>query len=85
MSTEELAGGPFRKLFHKVKILSVASRAAKDGRLHSGMTEEEMTEVIVMDLIKEDPGTYLAAGFDWQTLLDLIVKLLPLIISLFGL
>jgi hypothetical protein len=83
--SDELTGGPFRKLLHKVKILSVASRAVKDGTLHAGMTEEEMTEVIAMGLIKEDPGTYLAAGFDWQVLLDLIVKLLPLIMAIFGL
>jgi len=49
------------------------------------MDKDEVKEAIAAALLDDDPATYGAPGFDWQALLDLIIKMLPLIFALFGL
>ena len=48
------------------------------------MSKEDIQDAILIGLTEDDP-TMLEAGFDWQSLIDLIIKLLPLIMALFGL
>lgn len=81
----EVVTGPFQKIRQTSQILGAARKAKKAGLLVKGMTPEEVQDVIQAQLITDDPKTYGDPGFDWQTLLDLIVKLLPIIMALFGL
>lgn len=48
----------------------VLARMEKHTRVHLGLT---------------GPVNWNAASIDWQTIIDLLIKLLPLIIALFGL
>ena len=75
--------GPFQ-IRQRIKILQVARKLAKSGEIKPGMSKDEIQDTILMGLTDDDPAM-LEAGFDWQSLIDLIVKMLPLIMALFGL
>jgi hypothetical protein len=70
-------------LFGRIKILREVRALKEQGIIKPGMSKEEITDIIVAAMA-EDPDTQVV-GFDWQGLIDLIVKMLPLIMALFGL
>jgi hypothetical protein len=75
--------GPFQ-LRQRIQILRTARKLVKSGEITAGMSKEDIQDAILMGLTEDDP-TMLEAGFDWQSLIDLIIKLLPFIMALFGL
>ena len=79
----ETATGPFR-IGQRIKILRTARKLAQSGEIKSGMSDEDIQDAILAAMTEDDP-TMLEAGFDWSALIALIVKMLPLILALFGL
>jgi hypothetical protein len=75
--------GPFQ-LRQRIQVLRTARKLVKSGDITPGMSKEDIQDAIMAAMADEDPAM-LEAGFDWQSLIDLIIKLLPLIMALFGL
>jgi hypothetical protein len=76
--------GPFQ-IRQRIQILRVTRKLVAAGELKKGMSNDEIKEVIAAALLDDDPEVYGAPEFDWKALLDLIIKMLPLILALFGL
>ena len=81
----ESTTGPFQKIRQTAQIFGAARRAKKAGLLVKGMTPDDVQDVIVAQLVGDDPKTYGDPKFDWASLIALIVELLPIIMALFGL
>lgn len=79
----DTVAGPFQ-LRQRIQILRTARQLVKSGDIKKGMSKEDIQDAIVAALTVDDPAM-LEAGFDWSSFLALIVKLLPLIMALFGL
>jgi hypothetical protein len=79
----ETAAGPFQ-LRQRIQILRTARKLVKSGDIKAGMSEDDIKDAIIVAMTEDDP-TMLAAGFDWQSFLDLLIKMLPLILAIFGL
>jgi hypothetical protein len=77
--------GPFTKLRQRIKVLAVAASLVKSGDLVKGMTHEEMAQAIAAGMLESDPSVYGDPSFDWNSLIALIIQLLPIIMALFGL
>lgn len=75
--------GPFQ-IGQRIKILSTARKLVKSGEIKAGMSQEDIQDAILAAMTEDDLAM-LEPGFDWQALIALIVKMLPLILALFGL
>ena len=76
--------GPFR-LRQRIAIIRAAATLGRAGELKKGMDKKEAAALIAAQMIEDDPSTFADPSFDWQSLIDLIIQLLPLIMILFGL
>jgi hypothetical protein len=79
----DTATGPFQ-IRQRIQILRTARKLVKSGDITPGMSKEDIQDAIVASMTEDDPAM-LEAGFDWQALIDLIIRMLPLIFALFGL
>ena len=79
----ETAAGPFQ-IGQRIKILRTARKLAKAGEIKAGMSQEDIQDAILAAMTEDDPAMS-EPGFDWQALIALIIKMLPLIFALFGL
>jgi hypothetical protein len=79
----ETAQGPFQRR-QRIQILRTARKLVKSGDITPGMSKDDIQDAIIAAMSEDDPAM-LEAGFDWQALIDLIIKLLPIIMALFGL
>ena len=56
-----------------------------DGILERGCNRDEAADLIMAHIMADNPQLADKVGLDWETLLELFMKLLPLILALFGL
>ena len=70
-----------------VRILDVFAAVANLKKLDllDDCELSEVAELVVVCLADDNPKVAAAADFDWESLIELILKLLPLILALFGL
>lgn len=76
-------GSPRWRVHHRRAVLRTVKRMKDEGVALREIPRDELAVLIAAEMIEDDPA-YSADGFDWQALLDLIIKLLPLILALFG-
>lgn len=67
-----------------IQILRVTRSLIASGDIVKGMSDEQVCDAILAAIMEDDPACF-EAGFDWATLLERIIKMLPLILALFGL
>ena len=62
------------------------SRQLKDnGSLSKDLTDDEMAEVILEAIVSEDPKAFAEVGIDFDAILELIKKWLPIILAIVSL
>lgn len=71
------------RVHHRRAVIRTVQRMKREGIDLKSIPRDELALVIAAEMIEDDPA-YSADGFDWQALLDLIIKLLPFILALFG-
>jgi hypothetical protein len=76
-------GSVLWKVQHRRAALRTVKRMHEDGVRFKEIPRDEVATLIAAEMMEDDPS-YAAEGFDWQALIDLIIKLLPLILALFG-
>ena len=76
--------GPL-KLRHRFAIIRAAAKLGRAGQLTKGMDKQEAAALIAAQLMEDDPAAFEDPSIDWEYWIDLIIKMLPIILMLFGL
>lgn len=66
-------------------MIRVGRQLKESGELTKGMSDDEMAEAILESIVAEDPKAFAEPGIDFDAILELIKKWLPIIMAIIAL